>query len=614
MTNYYNKYLKYKNKYFELKEIIGGAANQENTDFNIVLQPSGTTIQSNTIGFLKVTNLETNTLVGSTIKKYKINESNQVELNQNEVFENNHYVLSQIVNDDLPSLKIEYKETYDINDFNFKYDVIINELYKTFIIHVRKNGEPFRIISIKGNRLTDFVSPNLVGFIIDRFLPITILHNGRIINGNVKKINEARNHEINIILPSYNYSGVIYQADPNIVNNVRLLDIITETKFNFQNEYDIFRDTLNRDNPLVCQNNILKKQLVTSLYNNFILDNTELVINYKDTFRDLIFKRIFSDFLNRIVLQKLIDTNACNLPIIKSEILNNTIKKIPTKFTENIEIRNGANQYIQINNINYAITAQDGTVTQKTTSVVFDTGNGSWCLIYRPIAEALNLPIHRSFRINATGGSTGALTSNEYVNITMRFVDDTVDFNVGKEFSFKAYIVDSGITEIVLGQNATSLFKFFEDQYCITHNSFKNNYNDDLIEAQRLYTDALQSSTELYNLLNDYNNNINELNYDLGSFSEVLMSFVQNCNLNNIRMINKFDGIDEINITSIFTNVNNSIIILSGHNNINVITDRFRVNMLSGRNITRSIYNISIINDAISVLSRSYLPILNTLM
>ena len=601
MTNYHNKYLKYKNKYLELKESIGGANVSEKQDnYTITLNPSGTIINSISIGFLQIRNLETNQLSGVRARL-----NNNVILEQNFVYENPQFNLTQITFDELPSLLIEYKgnNNNNIGGFGFSYEIIINNNLKLFRIYVYKDDIRFKTILIRANIHNDFTTPYLVGFNIGNELPILIESNDNTINGTIKKINEDRHHTINIELPNYNYGGQSIVIDPNVVNNVKLLSIIEKTEFNFQDEYDKFKDKLNRMNPDVCPNNILKKQLIISFYNNFIVDNIELVINHKNTNGSYIFKKIFDDFLNRIVLNKLIQTNVCTNPIIKSEILDNTIKKIPTTFKENIEIKNGQGQYIPINDISYLLPKKnqedpkDLKVTE-TATVIFDTGNALYCFIYRKIVEALQLPVYKTFLVSGKGGSTGNLTSREYVNINMRFRQGVFDFDTEKEFNFKAYIVDDGIRYILLGQRSNSLFKFFEDQYCITHDSLKNKYNDELYEAKRLYTNASDCLINLLGTLNEYKNSINPINdytsylidHDIDFFDKIWNDFYSNCTLLIINTINRFDGIDDINIILIFTKFNEIIDMLTDEN-IQLLAGAFFKSMAIGMNKKNKKYN-----------------------
>ena len=216
--------------------------------------------------------------------------------------------------------------------------------------------------------------------------------------------------------------------------------------------------------------------------------------------------------------------NICSNTDKRQLLLKNTMKRIDTTLRDGVELySNRTRNFVQIdisnpNNPNLIRPSTFGAETNREINtrnlaaanaagiayapkifapranadkdyfnVIFDTGNSSVCLIDISLVLALNLTQEKTFPIYISG-VTGAIESyDHFVNVRLKFDPNKTNFDIAKEFHFKAYVKYNGSNQLLLGQNSLSLKKLFDESYCIGYDETRIKYvKDDMKNVTKL--------------------------------------------------------------------------------------------------------------------------------
>ena len=252
------------------------------------------------------------------------------------------------------------------------------------------------------------------------------------------------------------------KEDPKI-NNLKdvTIDQITSTIYDYENEYDIFRD--NNMNTFCMGQNILFKSIYNSLFNLFYIENRDEINKLRNTNILITTHYIRKKLLIKFESIKCDLHKICNTQEDNNFLLQNIPKKIITTNKDFEIFSNKASSFIDF---------------PPTMKLIFDTGNASITIIGIKLVEELGLIPKDTFVTQGSGIGGEIDYEGKYVNVKLKFKLNT-SYNIkDKEYEFNAIIDNHNLTDtLLLGQSSKGLKKFFEDNYCIVYNHTKQDYD-----------------------------------------------------------------------------------------------------------------------------------------
>lgn len=535
------KYLKYKSKYFKLKNNLIGGGNITLPTFRVTSSMLDFIYFGATSGKLQFKQFE------QKINDFTIDNHSTITHDNNNIFQytnmsaiadlftqqnNDNYLIHSYNNNKIRSINTE---TYKI--LVLEHDVLANNKAS---IYIKANINVFQTHFKVNQQLSD--QTNLYPF------DIIIKYQNTTLKGKCCFSGPANNYIINIALNNINDVTRFFTIDNNIpygINNKEdVSTLFSLNTFNFQTFYD---NEIKGDATIdgCIQSRILFKNICSSVINMlFISYDMSIIYIYPKLF-GLIIKYIIRNYINNI-------NSLCRDNDTRISLLSNILKNINTFQTSNLQIKNSNNEWIDTDSINNC-------------RVIFDTGNSSHTLIGRNIVNNLRLNPIQTFTTSARGVNVNVANTryNTYVRITLKIKDTVTDFNMNKEFTFMAYIDDNADANILLlGHGSKGLKNFFEQGYCISYNNdiniFTQEYNA-TITAIDFITRTINESA------GDFNNlNTNQKNQILilinNRFTEIKTALLNSDN--DFVLLNNLYGLYMRFINHINNNDNNDNIIV----------------------------------------------------
>jgi hypothetical protein len=480
--DYRNKYLKYKQKYINLKNVFGGSIKYNDKDIKYET--------------LTILNYDSKTNIFSAQRDPLVKDE-QINLTQeNNVYENRFckyelipysesnfdeisHLGSELMLIDIPTSSEFIIRITNLENKNY-IEIVGN--YKIFIINFTKDDFNYKLIirSELGN-LSDNFYIHKDGYYSGFKLEIQNDTTKFIINGKLKiiKHQDGRTNKIYFNIDRIN----------NTKCTIREFSDITKfyvTKFNFQEAYDRLKQTNNK-----CpESTILFKHIYNTFYTEKLIENYNLWSLIHEKLGQLLELSLETNIINNEA--NIIDI--CSNTDKRQQLLTNTMKRIETSHTNGFLIKNNEDTFIPINSLG------------DTYRIVFDTGNSAICMININFVRALNLRPIKTFKVSTMGTTGDTIENNEYVIIEIKLDPTKFNIDIGKTFKFKAYVQHRGLQNtLLLGQSAYSLKQFFDESYCIGFDTTRIEYErkirdikSNLLSYCDMYTDILQEMNILF--------------------------------------------------------------------------------------------------------------------
>jgi hypothetical protein len=435
---YYKKYLKYKSKYMFLKKYqVGGG--------NIIISDGISFDKTNiklSIMYYDITN---DTIKGTISKSIIPNDIN---------LENG----TKIEIDDIIYQKINYENSYFKNfsieipsyilQITYNNNIIeLTPTHKIFILKFIKNDIIYKLQIM--TELNNLDSTNY--YSINDFTPFILDINNNIFGG-VCKIIKLENKKKNIIFNIERINDSLI----NITNIINFNDFEYNV-FNFQESYD----KLKKKYDFCNESTILYKHIYNTFFTNKMLINYDNYIILQNNFGKLLEKCLFQDIINNEMNIKEI----CSTDVKRINLLQNTMKRIDTSYTNGFLIKDSKGDFIKLEDI-------------SPFKIIFDTGNATPCIIHEDFVKLLKLPTKETFKLFTQGASGHPMKYNSYVEIEIKIDPEMKNYNINKIFKFRAYVHKGmGIENtLLLGQASYSLKSFYDNSYCIGFDTDKNKF------------------------------------------------------------------------------------------------------------------------------------------
>jgi hypothetical protein len=272
------------------------------------------------------------------------------------------------------------------------------------------------------------------------------------------------------------------REDPKL-NNLKdvTIDQITNTIYDYEKEYDIFRD--NNMNTFCMGQNILFKSIYNSLFNLFYIENRDEINKLRNTNILITTHYIRKKLLIKFESIKCDLHKICNTPEDKDFLLQNIPKKIITKSKDFEIFSNKASSYIDF--------------PPLPMKLIFDTGNASTTIIGIDLVEELGLIAKDTFVTGATGIGGDVEYEGKYVTVKLKFKSNTPYYIKDKEYEFNAIIDHKSPKTLLLGQSSQALKKFFEDNYCIVYDNSKQEYDSEYDKLLKSIMSNIQEAQQI---------------------------------------------------------------------------------------------------------------------
>jgi hypothetical protein len=276
-----------------------------------------------------------------------------------------------------------------------------------------------------------------------------------------------------------------------------------QTKFNFETYYDvnIKKMKICNDSNLLIKN--FSSSIVNLLYVKF--DFIKILVNKYPN----IFKNIISEILQ---LNKPNINSNCSNDSDRQFLLTNILKKLNTFIQDDIEItvnKRSGEIFVPVSDIT-------NIKSGKPFKVILDSGNSNTTIIGTNFARALGYIPVKSVKIFSKGVNEGkkedtykedtykedtykeedlSTILDEKINFKIRFINSNID--IGKTYWIEAYINPKFDEDsLLIGNFDDSLTKIFSTSYCIGYEYSRSNYainksigTIDLDQLQRIITE-----------------------------------------------------------------------------------------------------------------------------
>jgi hypothetical protein len=467
---YIDKYIKYKNKYTNFKNIYGGSSI---TKFNYK-SDIDTTININSDGNIEI-----------LYQKLRLCPTDEKEIYKIPFLD----VLPYNTNNENIYIRCKYEHFFTTETFTPLICILIQNRQNPCKIILLPN---YPFIKIKyditnNNNLCNHKIKNIGDIIIHGIVSI-IKNEYQIYEYNFKII-KVQDEKLKFIL-------IIDQSEFEI-DSFDYIHPDLFIPFDFENFYDTEVKILNK-----CpESSILLKNITSSILNNLFIENADDDIEL-EKIRTSIDK--YSIYVKNKILTKLNSHNInkiCRTDDDRQYLLTNIVKKMNTN-NDVFIYSNIIKNFIQINTLTIPIK------NNPPYNLIFDTGNSNISLIADDLASQLNLP--RKKTIPQRGIDVGGMITSytEIVQVKIKLINNTnYTINDGREYKFYAYISPNNRIELLLGQSDNALKDFFKEGYCITYTDNKD----------------IHDSYDITNLAN-----LNIPDYTIASANQVLTNLANN--------------------------------------------------------------------------------------
>lgn len=476
--DYQHKYIKYKNKYNQLKNILYGKGLKIN---DIIINDNKTIFLTYDIKNNKLSAIRDKDLVDKNIVLTFENKSIDTDICNYSLINSSESFIHRIFNIGLS----------EENILKVKKDTSIVELsndYKLFYIKYNNNNIEYEFIFMCNinNLESDFYYKNKDNTKYNFILNIIDNNpNASIINYIIKGKCQIRKSIRKDIQTGKFLTEILF--DINKINDYDcdIKDIIDLpslliSQFNFQISYDKLKIQEN-----YCpESTILFKHIYNTYLTNKMIENYDFYKFLQDNFGNLLEQILFNNIRN----------NKDNISDIcktdkKNNILQNVMKRINTIYDKGILIKNGSGNFIDIKTLS------------KNYDVIFDTGNSAITTISNDLVKELGLTPKKGFEFHTFGvaGESAKITHNTYVILELKFDPQNTNINIDKTFKIKAYIDNVPNTNrILLGQSLEGLKLFFDNSYCIGYNDDKQIYIQKYNEFNQAYNIQYKIFKKIY--------------------------------------------------------------------------------------------------------------------
>jgi hypothetical protein len=461
---YIDKYIKYKNKYNNLKNQLGGAyyrdlVKDENEEHIYIASREN----------------RSNPFFRQTTFILKIASNIDSPLN-NDIF-------SYLDNAIIP----------DINIIEFGKLHSFSAGVSNTVIGIYDNK--FKIMKLNNYTILYYIPENM-NLHNAAIKPLgDILINGYIINNRTSDVKKCR------IIKNENFNGyteVIIEVEINTVyfkiDNIDELDDIKP--FNFEKFYDEEVKSLN-----ICpSSSILLKNLTTSILNNIFITYTRTELEKVKTSI-----KSFDVYIKKLILDKLYTyrdniMNTCRTKEEREMLLKNILKKLDTELSDMYIFNNNTNTFEQIKtHVN---------PSGRAYNITFDTGNASFTTIPYHLARLLGLSRIETLP-NVMKGvvKDGSELLNEIVAIRIKLDNNPNHTIDDSEYNLYAYVTNNESNYILLGQSDKGLKQFFDKGYCITYNNNRTYYeqtNINILDSLGIASYNTDTCRQIITTLNTY--------------------------------------------------------------------------------------------------------------
>jgi hypothetical protein len=485
--SYHQKYLKYKTKFIELKKIIGGGKGK------IYINDKEITSQLSMLLY----NLSDNILsaqlapVDSDVKISEKNKSLSTPSAHYNLIKSTESLLYKIFN-------IQEDNILHVSYTDNNSNIEICSTYKLFNINFASNNYNYSLYIL--SNISDLLSPNY--FINDSTTSSLFVLNIKEedinkfeVSGNCQiRKSEKKNTTTKKYLNEILFDVTKINNQDLIITNIIDLPNFIVTRYDFQKSYDKLKNTEN-----YCpESTIIYKHIYQTYYNKYMIENNDLFNILYNNFGNLLEHIIFQKIKkNQNMIKQL-----CNNADSRKMVLSNIMKRIETTQKDGVFIRKSDDTFVQLKSLN------------NNFELKFDTGNASHTLITKDIVNALGLKPKKTFAIEVLGvaGASAMIKANTYVDIELYFDPNLTNINIDKKFKFRAYIQESGLTNmILLGQSAYGLKQFFDNSYCIGYDSSRLEYERKKINAEesyRKYDNILSTTLTFFQNIDNFNSDL----------------------------------------------------------------------------------------------------------
>lgn len=520
---YMKKYIKYKKKYLEKKNMLGG--NNNKIKFGDCYGNAEYDVDIKNLNFYTFRNITPFSFTNVSVKEDKLTGLSKQKLDKQIIYkyENDTKFTFDLI-DNLSEEKMNeineikrYKSNIDLSDGKYLIKYYYNEKLRCMLTS-----------NIKIYFLVDIILIEKLGFDLLKFYYRDNINN-IIVEGDYKLENKG----LRLIF--------------NKINNTELEDIdrqILKVDFFIQTKTDYLKIFGN------IQENILQQTIKSFDFESFydknikpikICNNSKLLAkNFSSSILNLLYVKYdfiktlvnkYPNILENILIQILegnkskINAN-CSNESDRKFLLTNILKKLNTFIEDDIQIsvnKINGEEFVKISDL----TSESG----EHFKVILDTGNSSTTLIGKNFAKALKYPQTKSLRLTSIGVNLNASSTIENkINFKIKFDNKNID--IGKTYEIEAYISDNFDPDtLLIGNYDDSLTKIFSTSYCVgyeydisKYSMQKRKYKIDIGEFEEKIKEIKNFClTNNYNnmeqqiiiknkkLLNDFENELNKL-------------------------------------------------------------------------------------------------------
>lgn len=483
IMSYYNKYLKYKNKYINLQ--YGGL----NDDVEI------NNIKFNTrqvfLSFKETNNLISGSILSKEIQKKlkEMHDKKQFRETDNIKMEG---VYLKLISDNLVLL---INNEHKITKFNYNnMDVSLKINYSNLKDDQLQMIQPSEII-IKYDDIT-FIGTYLIakneGVRIDELIIQKIIHN-----------------DIELKL--------------NISVNIK--NFFRQNEYNFQENYDYIKTNYN----YCIESTILYKHIYNALFSSYYIE-------YPNIYKILVNK--FGEVINKILetnIEKYKNNikNVCNNEPHRINLLSNVMKRINTTNTKNFLIKNKAGNYINI--------PQDSNIIFDTGNANITIVDEGFLL---KLGYDLKRDLIKSPSISVGGVIVGATSKyDKSIELSLKLDSRNTNIYIGEsEYKVIAYIKNNSrnMYTLLLGQSSLGLKPFFDNSFCVGYDSDRKSYELAEKRNNELYDKLISLYEKEKKVIDEINKFIEDLK-NRGAPKEIIIREIQlNFNVSNYNNIFDF--------------------------------------------------------------------------
>ncbi len=450
MDIFTKKYIKYKNKYQQLKSslhVLSGGDYEGKSVTMLTVHRDALIITS--MKFANYTKFDTK------------ETENYVEKSTNQYGNNKYLYYSSQTKEDKNLIKVKITDPKEnpIIIAIIKDNTVVEKEF--FIYHA--SGSLFMQIKLtdfsKGDdRLTTgtgtvLIYPDAMKTMIELSgkIVITTPPKPTTTNVDVAEVRE-RNFTVQILSVKLLNETVQFQQDLTSFSNLKQLRDLVARKPQFDENifftgcFNLFSNNIHKsyENKVPLFKNIITT-VCNSLYYSLDRQSVQILLNYSQILKLLVQQNI------NIITDKLgnrYDTDNT----LRLSHLNNVIKKLPSVISnQNILFKNGKGQFVNIKNNN--------------TNIIFDTGNSATNIIGDNVVKELDLPRIQGCPVTISGIGQDKFCG-EYVILDFKFAPDYPQNN-DKIYTFTFFVNKTHVIDQMVFAHIDGLDKLFNDNFVI---------------------------------------------------------------------------------------------------------------------------------------------------